>query len=117
MTSTCSEVGECVANPVQMIDDHYPHATGQQLRLETWQSLSDAARLQFAWPTPKAPREPNPEAFRPPPPSPEIPLPTFCLLCLSPQRVEHLELRGDPQNRWLFWLDEGNLWQQQGVNP
>jgi pyridoxamine 5'-phosphate oxidase len=72
-------------------------------RQKLWQSLSDSARLQFAWPQPKGERdEPLAAAFTPPAPDAQLPPSTFCLLCLAVYRVDHLELRGEPQNRCLY---------------
>jgi len=73
-----------------------------QVRRMQWQELSDAARLQFAWPQPKQPRVE--EGFEPLPPDPILPLDNFCLLLFDPVEVDHLELRGEPQNRTLYRL-------------
>lgn len=95
----------------------HPDPVLQQARQATWQDLSDSARLQFAWPHPNAAREKKDDAFSPPPPSSELPLPNFCLLLLDPIRVDHLELRGDPQNRWLYEKYNSDDWSKQAVNP
>ncbi|PSF36645.1 pyridoxamine 5'-phosphate oxidase [Aphanothece hegewaldii CCALA 016] len=89
----------------------------QPVRLNVWQQLSDAARLQFAWPNPKSPRIAEKEAFFPPSPSIDEPLPNFCLLLFNPIMVDHLELRGEPQNRWIYQLNELNDWIIESVNP
>lgn len=68
-------------------------------RQAQWQELSDAARSQFAWPDPGQARA---AAFDPPPPDPTQPLSSFCLLLLNPVQVDHLELRGEPQNRHVY---------------
>jgi PPOX class probable FMN-dependent enzyme len=94
-------------------DESHPHL--QPARLATWQELSDAARLQFAWPHPGKDKE-DQAAFNPPPPDPQKPIPNFCLLLLEPTQVDHLELRGEPQNRYLYRLDEQE-WSMQAVNP
>jgi pyridoxamine 5'-phosphate oxidase len=70
-------------------------------RTQLWQALSDSARLQFAWPQPKGDRD-EITAFAPPPPDAKVPPSTFCLLRLAVHRVDHLELRGEPQNRCLY---------------
>jgi pyridoxamine 5'-phosphate oxidase len=70
-------------------------------RQDLWQHLSDSARLQFAWPQPKGKREAI-TSFNPPAPEVQRPPLTFCLLCLAVNRVDHLELRGEPQNRCLY---------------
>lgn len=88
----------------------------QPFRASVWRSLSDNARLQFAWPQPGVARStPDPD-FNPPLPDPEVPLPTFCLLLLQPVWVDHLELRGQPQNRQQYHCT-GQDWVSQAVNP
>lgn len=87
----------------------------QQARLTAWQELSDAARTQFAWAYPGKPREGN-SGFDVPVPDSKVPLPHFCLLLLNPERVDHLELRGNPQNRWIHDR-QGQAWTTQEVNP
>ncbi|MEL6351529.1 MAG: Npun_F5749 family FMN-dependent PPOX-type flavoprotein [Cyanobacteria bacterium J06627_28] len=72
-----------------------------QARQKTWQSISDKARLQFAWPTPKAPRTEDAN-FQPDTPDAVNPPDDFCLLLLKPHTVDHLALRGDPQTRILY---------------
>ncbi|MBE9050414.1 pyridoxamine 5'-phosphate oxidase family protein [Nostocales cyanobacterium LEGE 11386] len=92
------------------------HPTLQPARITTWQELSDAARLQFAWPHPGKPRVDESAAFKPPPPNPTQPVPNFCLLLLDPVQVDHLELRGEPQNRRIYSRDE-QQWSIQEINP
>lgn len=89
----------------------------QAARQTMWQQLSEPARLQFAWPHPGQPRVEDTAAFQPPPPDSTIPLPHFCLLLLDPTQVDHLELRGNPQNRWLYCYDPQQGWSLQAVNP
>lgn len=81
-----------------------------------WQNISDSARLQFAWANPGEVRESTPEAFNSEPPSVTQPLANFCLLLLEPQKIDHLELRGDPQNRYLYTLSD-NTWEVKEINP
>ncbi len=87
----------------------------QQTRTRSWQVLSDAARAQFTWSHPGHPRDET--GFQQPPPDPRIPLPHFALLLLDPTEVDHLELRGDPQNRTLYQRDAESNWQAIAVNP
>jgi PPOX class probable FMN-dependent enzyme len=96
-------------------DDFHQHL--QPARIAMWQELSDAARLQFAWPHPGKPRVETPEAFAPPAPDPLQPVPNFCLLLLDPVEVDHLELRGDPQTRSLYHRDNQQEWSSQAINP
>jgi len=88
----------------------------QQARQATWQKLSDAARLQFAWSDPGKPRA-DAAAFSPPPPNPIEPLSNFCLLLLEPVHVDYLLLRGEPQNRRLYCLEDDSKWSVQEINP
>ncbi len=89
----------------------------QPARIAMWQELSDAARLQFAWPHPGKPRIQEAGAFEPPAPDPVEPVANFCLLLLDPVQVDHLELRGEPQNRWLYYRDDQQEWSSQAINP
>lgn len=94
-----------------------PNLALNHARQRAWQDLSDAARLQFAWPDPGKARTEDNAAFSPPSPNPEQALPNFCLLLLDPIQVDRLELRGDPQNRWLYTLHDSEDWYEQAVNP
>ncbi|MBD2555239.1 pyridoxamine 5'-phosphate oxidase family protein [Limnothrix sp. FACHB-708] len=93
-----------------------PDPTEQAERSRLWQNLSDAARLQFAWPNPRGDRTVDPAAFAPPPPNPIAPLETFVLLWLIPERVDWLELKGEPQNRTGFDRTPDG-WQTHALNP
>jgi PPOX class probable FMN-dependent enzyme len=87
----------------------------QQARQRSWQALSDSARTQFTWPHPGESR--SDDGFDAPPPDPTTPLSHFCLLLLQPHQVDHLELRGEPQNRYLYRLSEAMEWSIQTINP
>lgn len=82
-----------------------------------WQNISDSARIQFAWANPGEVRETTSEAFNPDPPSEKQPVDNFCLLLLKPKKVDHLELRGNPQNRYLYELRSDNTWEEKAINP
>jgi pyridoxamine 5'-phosphate oxidase len=90
--------------------------TLRQARQQLWQNLSDAARIQFAWSDPGKPRSAA-DDFNPPAPDAIDPLPNFRLLLLEPTEVDHLELRGDPQNRHHYLQDEQSQWLVQSINP
>ena len=96
-------------------------ADSRKARQQIWQNISDNARLQFAWPPPKAPRTPeDTDAFSPPPPDDQKPLDTFCLLLLKPHSVDYLSLRGEPQTRIIYSQMDSRLednWQTTQVNP
>jgi pyridoxamine 5'-phosphate oxidase len=87
----------------------------QSTRSQTWQGLSDNARSQFAWPDPRADRADS-EAFAPHPVDSQQPLDSFCVLLLEPVEVDHLELRGEPQNRSVYRLEAAG-WKMRSVNP
>ena len=99
-----------------LVDAHHADPALLKARKMQWHDLSDAARLQFGWANPGQPRDPA-DPFLPPPPDPHEPLPNFCLLLLDPVQVDHLELRGDPQNRFRYSMDESDTWQVESINP
>lgn len=82
-----------------------------------WQNISNSARLQFAWANPGKVRQSTPKAFNPEPPSETRPLENFCLLLLEPEKVDYLELRGDPQNRYLYTMNSNHTWDVREINP
>jgi PPOX class probable FMN-dependent enzyme len=106
-----------LAGQLTLVRVDNPDQSLRAARKTTWQELSDPARLQFAWPHPGEARTDNNGAFSPPSPDPEQPIPNFCLLLLEPMEVDHLELRGDPQNRWLYYRNSSQEWSKQAVNP
>ncbi|WP_138505555.1 Npun_F5749 family FMN-dependent PPOX-type flavoprotein [Nostoc sp. PA-18-2419] len=100
-----------------LVGNDNSHEDLQPARISIWQELSDAARLQFAWPHSGKPRVNEVQAFEPPAPNPVQPLPNFCLLLLDPVQVDHLELRGEPQNRRVFRRNENQEWFCEEINP
>ena len=86
-------------------------------RQQSWQTISDNARSQFAWPEPGQPRSDNPPEEFALDLSPTIPLANFCLMLLLPERVDHLSLTGNPHERWLHQLQNDQSWQAQRLNP
>jgi pyridoxamine 5'-phosphate oxidase len=88
----------------------------QLIRHQAWAKLSDAARVQFTWATPGKPVTKDPEnAINIL--NQEQPVDNFCLLLLNPKRVDHLELKGDPQARWLYNYQSDRTWSIEPVNP
>ncbi|MBD2308182.1 pyridoxamine 5'-phosphate oxidase family protein [Chroococcidiopsis sp. FACHB-1243] len=105
-----------ITGTLKAIASDCPDPELQQACIVSWQELSDSARLQFAWAHPEL--RAADDAFKPPAPSAEVPLPHFCLLLLEPVQVDRLELRGDPQNRTIYtWLEGDRAWSTQAVNP
>ncbi|QIR38472.1 pyridoxamine 5'-phosphate oxidase [Tolypothrix sp. PCC 7910] len=106
-----------ITGTLTLVSDDEQHNLASA-RITTWQELSDAARLQFAWPSSGQLRNKDEQAaFSPPQPDSSQPLPNFCLLLLEPVQVDHLVLRGEPQNRWIYYHDEQNGWTSQEINP
>jgi pyridoxamine 5'-phosphate oxidase len=87
----------------------------QAARRHTWHNLSDGARAQFAWPEPGIAKA-EAAAFETAPVDPLVPVAGFCLLLLDPVQVDHLELRGAPQDRHLYSLAQDE-WSVREVNP
>ncbi|MEB3288556.1 MAG: Npun_F5749 family FMN-dependent PPOX-type flavoprotein [Leptolyngbya sp.] len=90
-----------------------------QARRERWEALSEASRQSFLWPHPGHPRGGDIDAveggFEVEPP--DQPPSTFCLGLLQPDGVDHLELRGHPQNRTQYQRLADGTWVRQAVNP
>lgn len=85
------------------------------LRQQLWHDLSDKVRAQFAWEHPGNPRHADTE-FVTEVAADTAPLADFCVLLLHPVFVDHLELRGDPQNRTRYEKQETG-WTSRAVNP
>ena len=105
-----------IAGNIIIIDANHHESELQKARESTWQELSDNARIQFAWAHPGKPKA-NPEAFSPPQPDANKPLDNFCLLLFEPVKVDHLRLRGEPQNRTFYMRDEAGMWNITEINP
>ncbi|MGB3494084.1 MAG: Npun_F5749 family FMN-dependent PPOX-type flavoprotein [Elainellaceae cyanobacterium] len=102
------------------------NATAQEMRSRLWQVLSDNARSQFGWPCPGTPllatsdfetSDFETSDFESQPLDPDSPPDTFCILVLEPVWVDHLELRGNPQNRYIYKRDAPDSWSVQAVHP
>jgi pyridoxamine 5'-phosphate oxidase len=103
-----------ISGKLILIDHKYADLELQTARSAAWQALSESARMQFTW---VHPREPRVDFLEIAPPDPTQPLDTFCLLLLNPIEVDRLELRGTPQNRWIYLRDQQGNWTEQEVNP
>ena len=98
-----------------LVDHEHQNSELQSARTASWQAISEPARMQFAWAHPREPRSVNPSKVTSL--DPNQPLPFFCLLLLEPIEVDRLELRGSPQDRYLYLRDEQGNWTEQQVNP
>lgn len=93
--------------------------TLRQARLDRWEALSEASRQSFYWPDSGHSRSADPAAFAVDPDlanQPDPP-PSFGLGFLHPDAVDHLELRGTPQNRTQYQRLADGTWTIQEVNP
>jgi PPOX class probable FMN-dependent enzyme len=88
----------------------------EHLCYQSWQELSEAAKSQFFWPDPGEKRSPNAN-FDPPDPISQQPPPNFSVLLLTPERVDHLQLRGEPQNRTIYEIQGHGTSKGRAVNP
>ena len=105
-----------IAGNLQLITAGESDRQLQTARKTTWHDLSDSARSQFAWPHPAKPAAQK-SAFDVQPPNPNIPLENFCLLLLIPHKIDHLQLRGEPQLRSLYNLKSDRTWTTESINP
>lgn len=89
-----------------------------EIRQGAWQNLSAKARQQFYWPHPGQPRqEQPPSAFEPPKDDAmETPPDSFYVLLFTAERVDHLALKGSPQDRHIYEQVAGD-WVVREVNP
>ncbi|MEM7066252.1 MAG: Npun_F5749 family FMN-dependent PPOX-type flavoprotein [Cyanobacteria bacterium P01_B01_bin.77] len=85
------------------------------IRINAWQAMSAKARQQFYWPHPGQPKA-DIAAFEPVEPSTQGPPDSFYVLLLEADRVEHLMLKGAPQDRCIYEYTAGE-WQVKTVNP
>lgn len=92
------------------------------VRRQTWEAISDNAKVSFYWPSPgesraeqsafqiRADEAQTGLSFAAPPDD-------FVLLLLKPIEVDRLELRGEPQSRWHYVQGDDAIWSQVEVNP
>jgi PPOX class probable FMN-dependent enzyme len=88
-------------------------------RADAWTALPPATRISLLWPEPGAPRA-DLRRFKVGTPDPRDPPPSFALLLLDPERVDHLDLRAEPHSRVQYQrlgADEPIEWASLAVNP
>jgi pyridoxamine 5'-phosphate oxidase len=105
-----------ISGPTTLVRDGTGEPALQLDRRDSWRELAEAVRVNFTWPAPGEPREegvPFPTAHT----DPETPPAHFCLLVLDPHEVDLLEINGNPQNRWVYRLNETGRWSGVEVNP
>ncbi|MEL6326944.1 MAG: Npun_F5749 family FMN-dependent PPOX-type flavoprotein [Cyanobacteria bacterium J06626_23] len=94
---------------------HIPSGGNPALRRASWQALSPSAQAQFGRPEPGKPQAPD-TSFQATAVDADEPPETFVVVLLTPSQVDHLELRGDPQQRTQY-QQVGTVWQRRAVNP
>jgi pyridoxamine 5'-phosphate oxidase len=105
-----------ISGKLQLVTVRETNLDLQKARKITWHDLSDSARSQFAWPDPAQPKS-DQSAFEIELTDANNPHGNFCLLLLTPHRIDHLQLKGDPQQRFLYTLQEDQTWTNQAINP
>jgi len=88
------------------------------VRSSVWSSLSEKAKAQFFWPSPKQEINITPQDIG----TDEKGIPdTFVVLVFNPTLVDYLNLRTEPQTRELHSIqylnDETSKWSYTSVNP
>ncbi len=101
---------------VTVVSEETPLESLREARLDVWRGLSDSTRQSFTWPSPGRPRDAI-AGFLHGFPDDDSPLPSFGLLVLDPCSVNHLELDGNPQSRWISDRDDDGGWTTREVNP
>jgi pyridoxamine 5'-phosphate oxidase len=87
-------------------------------RVQLWQSLSANSQVQFAWPPSGEDRQDSTfDRDFTLDLDPLVPPANFILLLFNPSRLDHLELRGEPQSRYLYCLQPDNTWTERSINP
>lgn len=102
-----------IRGKIDLITESSENLDLRKARQQAWEKLSNNGKEQFYWHPPGERKKEMPIVKI----DEENPPPNFCLLLLNPDKVDHLELRGNPQNRYLYILDAENQWQWQEINP
>ncbi|MEM6713582.1 MAG: Npun_F5749 family FMN-dependent PPOX-type flavoprotein [Cyanobacteria bacterium P01_C01_bin.147] len=100
---------------IRLVTDQETETPLAQSRQHLWQKMSPQGRQQFAWPSPGQAR--SKAGYEPTNLSELTPLSTFGMLIFAPNWVDHLELRGEPQNRYQYSQQPDLSWQMIAVNP
>ncbi|WP_017296375.1 Npun_F5749 family FMN-dependent PPOX-type flavoprotein [Geminocystis herdmanii] len=105
-----------ITGKIEIITAHDDNQELLKERQKIWQKLSLAGKEQFYWENPRELSIENSEI-----PTVDIdeekPIENFCLLLLNPEIVDHLELKGNPQNRHIYEMDNEEKWHMKKVNP
>jgi pyridoxamine 5'-phosphate oxidase len=105
-----------ISGPITIVSAETSDGALAEARTRAWRELAEPVQLTFAWPAPGGPRRAG-VPFPIEHPDPKQPLPQFCLLIMEPREVDHLEINGNPQNRWAFQRGDDGRWSGAEVNP
>ena len=84
-------------------------------RAEVWRETAEGPRQSLTWPQPGEPRA-DAAAFERPAPPVDAPPPSFALIVLSAERVDHLDTRPRPHERTVYERGAGG-WATLRANP
>ncbi|MGP0067414.1 MAG: hypothetical protein ACLQGP_27940 [Isosphaeraceae bacterium] len=101
---------------MMVVGEEHVDPSLREARREAWRGLTETTRQSFTWPASGTPREPI-ARFLDACPAADSPLPSFGLLVFDPIDVDHLELDGNPQSRWISRRDDDGRWSSMEVNP
>ncbi|WP_342596990.1 Npun_F5749 family FMN-dependent PPOX-type flavoprotein [Cyanobacterium aponinum UTEX 3222] len=105
-----------IRGKIDLVIGNNNNLTWQKARQNTWNNLSKNGKEQFYWDTPGEEKIEKEKEEQIPIIDEKTPPENFCLLLLNPDKVDHLELRGNPQNRHLYTLQDNNQWSYTAVN-
>ncbi len=103
-----------ISGNLTIIDENHHN---QAQRVTVWQNLSDSAKQQFTWPYPGEVLTEDKQNFFQETPSKNKPISNFIILLFNLKKLDHLELRGNPHQRTLYYLDDSKNWIKQEINP
>jgi pyridoxamine 5'-phosphate oxidase len=106
-----------IGGNLTLINSDTEGAILQKERHRMWQEISDAARSQFAWPHPGKATVEDKKVFELNTLEATKPLTNFCLLLFNPEEVDHLQLKGEPQNRTRYCCNQHQDWLVEEINP
>jgi PPOX class probable FMN-dependent enzyme len=105
-----------IGGTIDIVSAEDANAEPGAIRHDLWERLSEKSKQQFVWPPPGHPRVAEGYDFvedldewAPPD--------TFAVLIFDPDAVDHLELKGTPQNRYQYWQLDNSDWDSQAINP
>lgn len=105
-----------IRGKIELITANHENQELLKERQKIWQKLSLAGKEQFYGENPRELFIENAEISTIDIDE-EKPRENFCLLLLNPEIVDHLELKGNPQNRHIYEMNNQKQWHIKKVNP